>query len=200
MAARKRDTSKKRESILDAAAKVFIDEGYDNASMDRIAEVAVASKRTVYNHFPSKEALFQAVVDRLMDEASALKVIRYDPARSLEDQLADFSEAKLATVNNPSWLGLLRVGFTVFIRYPELAKETMARAEAGENTLVTWLKAAAQDGQLKVENYELAAGVFWSLVTGSLFWPQVIKGPLDSTTIQVLKEEMIRTFLCRYGA
>ena len=118
MAARKRDTSKKRESILDAAAKVFIDEGYDNASMDRIAEVAVASKRTVYNHFPSKEALFQAVVDRLMDEASALKVIRYDPGRSLEDQLADFAEAKLATVNNPSWLGLLRVGFTVFIRYP----------------------------------------------------------------------------------
>lgn len=199
MATRKRDTSRKRDSILEAAARVFQDEGYDNASMDRIAEVAVASKRTVYNHFPSKEALFQAVVERLMDETYALKMIRYDSNRSLEEQLSDFAEAKLAIVNNPSWLGLFKVAFTVAIRDPELAKQTTARAEAGENTLVTWIKAAAEDGKLKVENYELAAGVFWSLITGSMFWPQMVKGPLDPMTIQVLKEEMIRTFLCRYG-
>jgi TetR/AcrR family transcriptional regulator, regulator of autoinduction and epiphytic fitness len=200
MAARKRDTSKKHKSILDAAARVFQDEGYENASMDRIAEVAAASKRTVYNHFPSKEALFQEVVERLMAEASALKMIRYDSSLSLEEQLSEFAEAKLAMVKNPSWLGLMRVAITVAIRDPELAKKATARAEAGENTLVTWLKAATEDGKLMVENHELAAGVFWSLIGGSLFWPQLIKGPMDPMSIQVLKEELIKTFLCRYGA
>ena len=51
----------KRKTILDAAMAAFRDDGYESASMDRIAELAGASKRTVYNHFGSKEALFQAI-------------------------------------------------------------------------------------------------------------------------------------------
>ena len=94
MTARKRDTSKKRDSILDAAAQAFMDEGFDNASMDRIAEIAGASKRTVYNHFPSKEDLFRAVLNRFMEQAFALKQISYDPACRLEDQLGAFADAK----------------------------------------------------------------------------------------------------------
>ena len=57
----------KRDIILDAATMAFRDEGYECTSMDRIAELAGASKRTVYNHFGSKEALFQAVVERLFE-------------------------------------------------------------------------------------------------------------------------------------
>ena len=53
---KKRDTSKKRLAILDGAIRVFIENGYETSSMDRIAEAAGVSKRTVYNHFPSKEA------------------------------------------------------------------------------------------------------------------------------------------------
>lgn len=200
MGGRKRDTSKKRNSILDAAAVVFQEEGYESASMDRIAEAAVASKRTVYNHFESKEALFQEVVERMLVEVAALKEIRYDPDRSLEAQLAEFAEAKQAIVRNPAWLGLMKVALTVAISDPELAQRATAKAESGENTFVTWLKAATRDNQLKVENYELAAGVFWSLVSGALFWPQLVKGPLDQTTISVLKEELIKTFLARYAA
>ena len=58
----KRDTTQKRETIISAAIQIFIEEGFDNASMDRIAERANASKRTVYNHFPSKEELFHAAI------------------------------------------------------------------------------------------------------------------------------------------
>ena len=96
---KKRDTSKKRESIVDAAIEVFQAEGYDNASMDRIAERADASKRTVYNHFPSKDILFEAVIERFMRETVALKEIPYDPARSLEAQLDRFANAKLAVLS-----------------------------------------------------------------------------------------------------
>ena len=54
-----RDKSKKRAIILEGAIDVFIEMGYELASMDKIAEVAGVSKRTVYNHFGSKENLFQ---------------------------------------------------------------------------------------------------------------------------------------------
>ena len=74
MPRKKRDTSRKRESIIDAAIRAFQEDGFDNTSMDRIAEVAGASKRTVYNHFESKEDLFGAVVERFMGEAPKSKV------------------------------------------------------------------------------------------------------------------------------
>jgi len=54
--------------------------------MDRIAELAGASKRTVYNHFGSKEAFFQAVIARFFDEVHALKDIRWQPDATLESQ------------------------------------------------------------------------------------------------------------------
>jgi len=95
MGLRNRNLKNKRESILDAAQQAFIDEGYDNSSMDRIAEIAGASKRTVYKHFPSKENLFQNVLERMMAESIAKKQIRYDPTRSLEEQLGSFADGKM---------------------------------------------------------------------------------------------------------
>ena len=194
----KQKTNKKRESILDGAIQAFQDEGYDNTSMDRIAEIAKASKRTVYNYFPSKEVLFQAVIDRLMDEISSLKQIPYDQSRSLEDQLSDFAEVKIAMVENPSWLGLTKVTLGVVLRDPQLAQGTIAKAEAEGDALVTWLREAVDDGKLTIEDCELAARVFWSMISGAFFWPILIHGPMDPVIVQVLKKEMIHTFLCRY--
>ena len=195
MVRKKRDTSKKRNSIVDAAIRAFQEEGYDNTSMDRIAEVAGASKRTVYNHFPSKEALFEAVVERFMGEVSALKAIPYDPEESLESQLGEFANAKVKILEDPAWMGLMRMGMGVFIRDPKLARRTMAQAEAGEDHLAIWLQAATEDGRLQVENTELASQLFWAMVSGALFWPQVLQGPMDPELVQILRAELIRIFL-----
>jgi TetR/AcrR family transcriptional regulator of autoinduction and epiphytic fitness len=199
MAEGKRDTSKKRESILDAAVQAFTEQGFDNASMDYIAEIAGASKRTVYNHFASKETLFQAVIDRLMQELVALKQIPYDPERSPEEQLADFTEAKLALAENPSWLALVKVALPVFIRYPELARETMEKAEAGGDALADWLRAAERDGKLAVPDAALASKVFWAMIGGGFIWPMIFHGPMDVKSARALKEELIATFLDRYA-
>ena len=88
----KRDTSRKRNTILDAASAVFREEGFEATSMDRIAERAGASKRTVYNHFPSKDALFEAVMARFLSEIATLKQIAYDPDRDLEEQPRKLAE------------------------------------------------------------------------------------------------------------
>jgi TetR/AcrR family transcriptional regulator of autoinduction and epiphytic fitness len=198
MARKKRDTSEKRNSIVDAAIQAFQEEGYDNTSMDRIAEVAEASKRTVYNHFASKEALFEAVIERFMSEASALKAIPYDPEESLEAQLSEFARAKMKILEDPAWLGLMRVGMGVFVRDPELARRTMAQAEEGEDHLAIWLRAATEDGRLQVKNATLAAQVFWAMISGAIFWPQALQGPMEGELVRVLTEELVRVFLAGY--
>lgn len=57
-------TDRKRAAIVDAAIEAFLASGYDATSMDRIAAHAGVSKRTVYNHFPSKDALFVAILQK----------------------------------------------------------------------------------------------------------------------------------------
>ena len=58
-------SDKKRLNILDAAEQLFFECGVEHATMDQIAKAAQASKRTVYNHFSTKEELFQAILTRM---------------------------------------------------------------------------------------------------------------------------------------
>lgn len=198
MAAVKRDTSKKHESIINGATRAFLDVGYDATTMDMIAEMAGASKRTVYNHFPSKKVLFQAVIDKAMGDLLQLKKIPYSPDLSLEEQMEKFADAKLASVQDPSWLSLTKVVLSVFIQEPELAKETISKAKSGEDSLESWLESATKDGRLEVGDPKFAAELFWAMITGAFIWPIVFTGPLDAQTTKVLKKELILTFLSRY--
>jgi len=199
MIVKKKHTSKKKESILDAAAESFIQDGYDNASMDRISERAGASKRTVYNYFRSKEDLFRAVLERFFDELMALKQIYYDPQKSLEVQLGDFANAKLAITQSPSWLGLMKVAIGVFITNPAVALETVKCAEDVEDTLVKWLEAANADGRMQVADAKLAAKAFWAMIGGAFFWPSIFSRSLSEQETNVLKNELISIFLAKYN-
>jgi AcrR family transcriptional regulator len=58
------------DALLEATARVLVKEGYDRASTNRIAEVAGVSIGSLYQYFPSKEALVAAVIDRHQQEIS----------------------------------------------------------------------------------------------------------------------------------
>ena len=62
-------TDRKREAILSAAVEEFRTAGYEATSMDRIAAAAGVSKRTVYNHFPSKDELFGLMLEHLWNRS-----------------------------------------------------------------------------------------------------------------------------------
>jgi len=53
-----------REAILDAAERVFLSDGFQSAKMVDVAEGTGVSVGTLYNYFDSKDAVFQALVDR----------------------------------------------------------------------------------------------------------------------------------------
>lgn len=54
----------KREILLDTAEKLFYEEGFHGTGIDRVVAEAGVVRMTLYNHFPSKEALIEAVLDR----------------------------------------------------------------------------------------------------------------------------------------
>ncbi|MQY02075.1 TetR/AcrR family transcriptional regulator [Actinomadura macrotermitis] len=68
---RPQDREEKREEILAAAQRLFIDDGYESASMGQIAKHAGVTVNTIYWYFRDKDDLLIAVLDRLLAEALA---------------------------------------------------------------------------------------------------------------------------------
>ncbi len=87
-----------KERILDAAQRVFLKRGYQSASLDEIAEVAPASKPTIYAHFEGKEALFEAVVARVI--AGLTNFEGFEPrGRTVQDRLASSRHRDRGTIH-----------------------------------------------------------------------------------------------------
>ena len=98
----------KARAVLDAAAELFLAQGY-GVSMDAVAKRAGVSKATLYAHFPGKEALFRAMVaekcDRMSEEARALA----DHAGEIRPALEQLGLTVLRFLVSPSVLAVHRI-------------------------------------------------------------------------------------------
>ena len=99
-------TDRKRAAVIGAAIEEFLAAGFDATSMDRIAARANVSKRTVYNHFPSKEALFAAILRQLWDASEAGTAPAYSARQPLREQLLQLLSKKLSLLNDEAFLSL----------------------------------------------------------------------------------------------
>lgn len=195
-----RDKSRKRSAILEGAIDVFIEYGYELASMDKIAETADVSKRTVYNHFGSKEQLFQAVLDDFLSQRQQLKSQPYDPAKPLGEQLLAFAQAEIFLIGTPRTVGISRFLTTVFLQDIENARATVAKYPPHFDLFLIWLKEAQRDHRIRAENPLLAARMFYALVEGAITYPALFSNGIDQQAVKPVLDEIVATFLARYGA
>jgi AcrR family transcriptional regulator len=112
-----------REHILWAAKDVFLEMGFERASMDEVAARAQTSKRSLYAHFESKEKLFLAVIDFVRGLFLARLKSPGDysekPAEALTLFLGRYLEGLLY---EPS-IQMCRVSMAETARFPEGAAE-----------------------------------------------------------------------------
>jgi len=142
-------TERKRAAVIGAAIEEFLAAGFDATSMDRIAARAGVSKRTVYNHFPSKEALFAAILRQLWDSSDAGEAPAYSSGHPLRAQLLQLLLKKLSLLNDEAFLSLARVAIAAGIHSPERARAMVERMGEREEDLTVWIRAAVADGRLK---------------------------------------------------
>jgi TetR/AcrR family transcriptional regulator, regulator of autoinduction and epiphytic fitness len=193
-------TDRKRAAIVSAAIEEFIASGFEATSMDRIAARADVSKRTVYNHFASKEALFAEILHALWDASRVTDAPVYRPTEPLREQLLDLLMRKLRMLNDDSALALARVAIAAGIHSPERARETVARLNEREEDLTVWIRAASADGRLGVTDVAFASQQLQGIVKGFAFWPQVTMGqaPLNKREQKKVAESAADMFLARY--
>ncbi|MCC9606248.1 TetR/AcrR family transcriptional regulator [Blastopirellula sp. JC732] len=194
-------TDRKRAAIVAAAVKEFEACGFDNTSMNKIAETAEVSKRTVYNHFESKDALFLAIVQELLDATEKMPDFDYQADRSLVDQLTEKAHRVTELFTSDSFQGLVRVTLSRFLMAPELAQQTIGDQKRFRVRLVRWLEEAVADGKLKIDDCEFAAAQFCGLLQTFTFWPQAV-GLEPQPSPEVRKrviDSTVEMFLSRYA-
>ncbi|WP_434609175.1 TetR/AcrR family transcriptional regulator [Pseudomonas sp. R1-7] len=195
-------TERKREAILQAAIAEFRSSGFEITSMDKIAATAGVSKRTVYNHFPSKEELFSEILNRLWNSITAEQDMPYNPQTPLREQLQTLLQAKLHMLADENFLDLARIAIAATIHSPERAQDMVSRMGQREEGLTAWIRQAQADGRLKPVEPAFAAQQMHGLLKTFAFWPQVSMGQPSLTEqeqTQVI-ESALDMFLSRYQA
>ena len=106
--------------ILDAAQQLFLERGFRSTSIDEIAEIAPASKPTIYAHFPGKEALFTAVVGRTLNGLTDFE--GFTPqGRTVQDKLANLGTEIVQRFIEDT-RDLTRATIAEAQRFPELSR------------------------------------------------------------------------------
>lgn len=162
--------SRKRDAILDAAAAAFLTHGYAAASMASIARSAGVAKQTVYSHFGSKAALFEAIIQRKCDELLSPLSLPTTADSAPEDVLLDVARGFLATVLASDAMDLFRTLLAETNRVPELAEAfyRAGPAQAAEN-LAEYLRQVSLNGRLRVSDPICAARQFFAMLRGDLY-------------------------------
>lgn len=201
MTAPQRLTDRKRRAILEAAADQFRAQGFEASSMDRIAALAGVSKRTVYNHFPSKDELFAETLVQLFHSGAASMDLPYRSDAPLRTQLTTMMALKTLAMADQDFLDLARVAIAEAVHAPERVRPVIARLSEREQGVTTWIRAAQADGKLKAGDPEFAATLLQGQIKAMAFWPQVTMGapPLAPAQQALLVEAAVSMFLAYFG-
>lgn len=151
------------QRVLRAACDLFLENGYQ-VSMEAVAQRAGVSKQTVYAHFASKDGLFRAAIEALVQPLHA----SLDPASdNLPGCLLALARASLQHARQPHALALGRMLVSEAPRFPREARE-LYRAGSGAllQRLATLLDRHMHEGELRRDDPGVAAELFMSMLNG----------------------------------
>jgi len=196
------EDSSKRRQILDGARKVFMDLGFDGASMNEIARSAGVSKGTLYVYFADKNRLFEAIVEQEAFEQGKM-VFNLDPARDAETTLREFGRSYMELLCGPGGGSWIRTVMAISERMPDVGRRYYANVlEKAVNRLADYLRSHVGPGDLAIDDCQLAASQFMEVCKASLFLPFVFQAaPAPSPErIDEVVNSATRMFMAAYRA
>ncbi|RDV24238.1 TetR/AcrR family transcriptional regulator [Alteromonas aestuariivivens] len=191
----------KREAIINAAKQAFQTYGVNGTTMDKLAQVAQVSKRTVYNHFCTKEELVMYLIRELWSKTMLSVAASYSSVQPLQQQLQALLRIEIDLFTGDEYLELARVAFGHFFYKTDKLRDEICQFTAQETVLHKWLKCAQDDGRLVMDDLQASIKELGCLVRGHCFWPQLLKlePPLSEEAKQRVAERTAALFLSHYA-
>jgi AcrR family transcriptional regulator len=192
----------KRAQILKGAREVFLARGFDAASMGDIARAAGVSKGTIYVYFENKERLFATLVEEecrvIGDWMNVLDPAEHD----VRAALIKLGRGYLEALMRPGHIAWLRTVIGATEQFPELGQVFLnSGPRRGIDRLTEWLRTRIGDGELRIDDVELAAWQFLMMCQGSVMLPMMLGGEPRPTSAR-LEQVVVRAadvFIAGYG-
>jgi TetR/AcrR family transcriptional regulator of autoinduction and epiphytic fitness len=191
-------SAQKRQAVINAALAEFKDKGFVGASMDAIAERAQVSKRTVYNHFASKELLFNEVTSSFWVRSKQAASLQFDASRTVEDQLLQIARSVWDVYQSDELIEQARIVLAELIRQPELVEQALAQVNDQECGLLPFLQQAVGAGALQIPDIKIAETQFWGLMKSFAFWPAVFRFHDFSAQAEQVLNSNVQMFVRQY--
>lgn len=154
----------RRDAILTVAQGYFLKHGFAGTTMSGIAAELGGSKGTLWNHFPSKEELFAAVLDRVARAYRARLSQLLDPTGPLEQTLKTVCSSLIQKVTSTEAGALHRLIISESRRFPELGQIFYDLAPQNTRLLLAdFLRGAMERGQIRTADPIDAARALLSL-------------------------------------
>jgi AcrR family transcriptional regulator len=162
------EVAARAERLLDVATEVFLEQGFKGASMSEIARRAGASKQTLYARYPSKAALFAALVERKAEHL--FKAIGpLGEGRSLRDTLVHCGSELLELIVSEDARGVHRVVIAECMEFPELGEIFWERGPGRTRVmLANYLRAQQKLGNIQCGDPEQAVEVLLGLLVSGV--------------------------------
>jgi len=194
---------RKREQIMRGASQVFLEKGFDAASMNDIARAAGVSKGTLYVYFENKERLFVELISSEKRE-ELFRIVRLDfENHDVEAVLKKFGRELCEILTRPYYVKAMRSVFSIINRMPEIGVEFYSNGPAlCTDLLREYLDAQTTAGVLEIEDCALAAQQFVELSQSGTM-RRVLFGVSESPDLQEIGRRVdsaVHIFLKAYKA
>lgn len=192
--------SGKHEAILEHARRMFTRLGFDGTSMDELAQHAGVSKATIYNHFESKEALFEATFDLLLQQLPRPSRLIGEPQGELAERLHAIGSGLYRLATSPLMVDIQRMLI--------LARDTPRSGSRSfwqqsiapyQQAFSDLLRGQAQAGRLAIDDFDRATSQFFSLAASEPFIRLLMGEAGAPVQANAHVAAAVRTFLCTYA-
>lgn len=173
----------KREQILKGAGTVFLANGYEGASMSRIAQMAGVSKGTLYNHFDGKASLFSAFFEeQARCRLAPIVALSRSDGQSVRLTLVRFADMTIHLLISPMALGLYRIIIGEVEKFPNLA-DTFWRYgfDRTLGNLTEFLTRSVARGELDIADPALSAEQFLLMCQTRIVQRRRFRLPVDDS-------------------
>lgn len=153
-------------ALLEAAQAVFLEQGYEGASIEEIVRRVGGSKASLYAYFGSKEKLFWEVLNQLSEQFMTELAVPTEADADIESTLIALGRRFLTLFLNPARCRLFRTMIAESARFPELAQNFFERGSRLRHAVSAYLELQHRAGRVDCPNSELAAIQFLELVKG----------------------------------
>jgi AcrR family transcriptional regulator len=193
-----------RERILEAAFTAFMRHGYGGTSTARIARLAQVSKRDLYAHFGSKQAMLaECVIERSERMRHQLTLPEPTSREGLNETLVAFGTTMLLEISRPEVLATYRLAILEVENAPDVAR-TLDRHGREENAqaVIDLLAAARGRGLLRGGEPVDMSGLFMGVLMGGgllVRWLMRVAAPPTETEARQRAEAAARSLFRAYG-